>query len=73
MHYRSYTVHDIWLMSEGLMGLEVTAPLCFIACRYLQFLCNILLYSMGLYFHHQTHPQLRVFPALAQPLHSSLV
>ena len=35
----------------------------------LRFLCNIV-YSIGLYFHHQTHPQLSVDSALAQPLHS---
>ena len=31
---------------------------------------NIVLYSIGIYFHHQTHPQLGVLSALAQPLHS---
>ena len=31
---------------------------------------NTVLYSIGFYFHHQTHPQLNVIPALAQPLHS---
>ena len=36
-----------------------------------RFLCNIVLYSIGLYFHHQTHPQLNVVSALAQSLHSS--
>ena len=30
-----------------------------------RFLCNIALYSMGLYFHHQSHPQLVVVFALA--------
>ena len=35
-----------------------------------QFLCNIVLYSIGLYFHHQSHPQLGVAFALAPPLHS---
>ena len=32
-------------------------------------LCNIILYSIRLYFHHQIHPQLGVVIALAQPLH----
>ena len=32
-----------------------------------KFLGNIDLYSMGLYFHHQTHPKLSLFSALAQP------
>ena len=36
-----------------------------------QFQCNIVLYSIGLYFHHQTHPQLGVVSTLAQLLHSS--
>ena len=31
---------------------------------------NNVLYSIGLYFHHQSHPQLRVVFALAQPLQS---
>ena len=35
------------------------------------FLCNIVLYSIGLYFRHQSHPQLGIVFALAQPLHSS--
>ena len=34
------------------------------------FLCNIALYSIGLYFHHQSHPQLGVVFALALSLHS---
>ena len=34
------------------------------------FLCNIVLYSIGLYFRHQSHPQLGIVFALAQPLHS---
>ena len=33
-------------------------------------LCNIVLYSIGLYFHHQSHPQLGVVFALAASLHS---
>ena len=35
-----------------------------------QFLCNIVLYNIGLYFHHQSHPQLGVVFALAPSLHS---
>ena len=35
-----------------------------------KFLCNIILYSTGLYFHHQTHPQLSIVSALAQLLQS---
>ena len=35
-----------------------------------KFLSNIVLHSIRLHFHHQTHPQLSVFSALAQPLHS---
>ena len=34
------------------------------------FLCNVVFYSIGLYFHHQTHLQLGTVSALAQPLHS---
>ena len=35
------------------------------------FLCNIVaLYSVILYFHHQSHPQLGVVFTLAPPLHS---
>ena len=33
-------------------------------------LCNIVLYSIRLYFHHQSHPQLGVVFALAPSLHS---
>ena len=36
-----------------------------------RFLCNIVLYSTGLYFHHQTHPPLSIISALTQPLYSS--
>ena len=35
------------------------------------FLCNIVLHSIRLSFHHQTHPQLSIISDLAQPLHSS--
>ena len=35
-----------------------------------RFLCNIVVYSIRLYFHHQTHPQLSNVSAFAQPLHS---
>ena len=35
-----------------------------------RFLCNIVLYSTGHYFHHQSHSQLNIISALAQPLHS---
>ena len=35
-----------------------------------RFLCNIALYSIGLFFHHQAHPQLGVVFALAPSLHS---
>ena len=35
-----------------------------------RFLSNIVLYSIGLYFHHQSHPQLGVVFALASSLHS---
>ena len=34
-----------------------------------RFLCNIVLYSIGLNFHHQTHPQLSTAFALALSLH----
>ena len=34
------------------------------------FLCNIVLHSIRLYLHHQTHPQLSIISALAQPLPS---
>ena len=33
-----------------------------------RFLCNIALHSIGLYFHHQSHPQLVVVSALAPSL-----
>ena len=36
-----------------------------------RFLCNTALYSIGLYFHHQSHPQLGVVFALAPSLHFS--
>ena len=35
-----------------------------------RFLCNIALYSIGLYFYHQSHPQLGVVFVLAASLHS---
>ena len=35
-----------------------------------RFLCNIVLYSIRLYFHHQSHPQLGTVFALARSLHS---
>ena len=35
-----------------------------------RFLCNIVLYSNRLYFHHQSHPQLGTVFALARSLHS---
>ena len=35
-----------------------------------RYLCNIILYCIRLYFHHQTHPQVSVISALAQSLHS---
>ena len=34
------------------------------------FLCKIVLYSIGFYFHHQSHTQLGIVFALAQPPHS---
>ena len=34
-----------------------------------RFLCNIALYSVGLYFHHLSHPQVGVVFALAPSLH----
>ena len=34
-----------------------------------RFLCNIVLYSNRLYFHHQSHPQLGTVFALASSLH----
>ena len=33
------------------------------------FLCNVVLYSTGLYLHHQTHSHLSVISILAQRLH----
>ena len=35
-----------------------------------QVLCNAVLYSIGLYFHHQTHPQQGTVSAVARPLPS---
>ena len=35
-----------------------------------RFLCNIVLYSIRLFFHHQTHPQLSTISSLAQPCYS---
>ena len=35
-----------------------------------RFLCNIVLYIIGLDFHHQAHPQLSTVSSLAQQLHS---
>ena len=34
-----------------------------------RFLCNIILYSIILFFHYQTHPQLIIISSLAQLLH----
>ena len=42
----------------------------FSSTKYYRFLCNIVLYSIRLYFHHQSHPQLGFALALAQPLNS---
>ena len=36
--------------------------------KHLKFMCNIVLYCVGLYFHHQTHPQLSIVSALASLL-----
>ena len=36
-----------------------------------RFLCNIVLYSIGIYFLHQTHSQMSFVSALVQLLHSS--
>ena len=33
-----------------------------------RFLCNVVLYSFQLFFHHQSHPQLGIVFALTQPL-----
>ena len=38
-----------------------------------RFLCNIALYSIGLYFHHQAHLQLGIVFALAPSLHSGVI
>ena len=35
-----------------------------------RFPCNLVLYRIRFYFHHQTHPQLGVLSILAQCLHS---
>ena len=35
-----------------------------------KFLYSIVLYNIGLYFHHQTYPQLGIVFTLTQPLHS---
>ena len=35
-----------------------------------RFLCNVVLYSIRLYFHHQTHPYLGIVSTSAEPLHS---
>ena len=35
-----------------------------------RFLYNIVLYSTGVYFHLQTHPQLSIISTLTQPVHS---
>ena len=61
-HSRSFS----WLISKMLI-LSSPARVCLI---YLDswFLCNTVLYSIGLYFQPQTHPQLSILSALAQPL-----
>ena len=38
--------------------------------QYSRFPCNIALYNIRLYFHHQSHPQLSTVFTLAPPLHS---
>ena len=35
----------------------------------LMFLCNIVLYSLGLHFYPKSHPQLDIVLIFAQPLH----
>ena len=37
------------------------------------FLCNIILFSIRIYFHHQSHPRLGIVFALAQCLHSGAI
>ena len=40
--------------------------------KHSRFLCNTVLYSIGLYFHHQTYPRLGRVSVLAQTLHYDL-
>ena len=42
----------------------------FSSTKYYRFLCNIALYIIGLYFHHQSHPQVVAVFALAPSLYS---
>ena len=49
----------------------LTFPICLDSWTWhSRFLCHIVLYSIGLYFHHQSHPQLGVVFALALSLNS---
>ena len=47
-----------------------TSKLSWFMDQYSSFLGNIVLYSIGLYFHHQTYPQLGIVFILARTLHS---
>ena len=42
--------------------LDMTEQLTLLWTSYFRFLCSIVLYSIGLYFHHQTHPRWSLSP-----------
>ena len=56
-----------WLQSLSEVILEPTKIKSVTTSR---FLYNIVLYSTGVYFHLQTHPQLSIISTLTQPVHS---
>ena len=44
--------------------------MCHLLCCWKRLLCNIVLYSIRIYFHHQAHPQLDIVFTLAASLQS---
>ena len=60
----------VWCGSWGRNELDTTEWLNWTELNWTRFLCNIDLYSIGLYIHHQSHPQLGTVFALTPSLHS---
>ena len=61
---RSLMCYSPWDCKE----LDMTEQLTLLWTSYFRFLCSIVLYSIGLYFHHQTHPQVSTVYTLAHYL-----